>query len=256
MANGDSWKAEDPPAEATERPSGTEDPAPPPYQELPRGKGADRGPVPAVPRVRARAPGVLIVGLIAVGLGLIAAGLVRDGGDESSDPTAPASSVGTSTTTPAPAPTTAEPPDENAGRTAPRPQLQRREIANLFSIGTPAGWSEGVSGAAVALQAPGGQSELQIYFEAGERSLGALAESGRGFVASQFPDATVGRPARVRIGGTRGIRVRARQQNRRLVAELLTASGYTYLLLLRIDRGASPATAAEGRAALASFRPV
>lgn len=224
--------------------------------------GPGSPPPPAAPRAGSRLPGwaptALIALLIAAGLAMIVAGLLRDDGEEPSTSTPAA-------TQPAPAAEPATPPPATpppaAGAEAgeppsPAPELRRRAFAGRFAIGVPAGWDSGGSAAeGFSFEPQGSSAAVHVFFEDGDRPLGELADLAAIYLAEGHAGASIGAPERVRFAGGPAARVLSRYEGGEEVAYVLSRGGFSYLVLRRVDRGASPAIGAEADAASASFRP-
>jgi hypothetical protein len=239
---------------------------------------AAAGPIGAPPRrsppgrerpARSRLPRWLATAAIAVliggGLLLIAIGLIRDrGGEQSSTPS-------TSTPTQQAQPQQAQPANTQTapaappaqqggagaagGQAAPKPSLQRRTFANRFSIGVAPGWRSGEQDGAITLTAPGGVAEIDVYFQAGDSSPSAMAGAASGFLERRHPDGHVGAPHSTRLADSPAVRISTTFPGGTEQAVILSQGGYTYLLLIRQDRGANAAIKREAEAELASFRP-
>ncbi len=196
-------------------------------------------------------PVLLIGGLIVAGLVLIAAGVVRTGGD--SDPEAPPTPTeATAPAEPAPAP----PPEEAAPAPTPTPEvtLRRRDFEDRFAIGVPAGWEAGPSSGTISIVSPGGHAAIRVFSEPGEAPTVELARGAQEFLAGAHNGADVGRPKPLRLGRERGLRVTATYNGGEEIAVVLSGNGYAFLVLRRVDDAATPAATAEADAALASFR--
>jgi hypothetical protein len=133
--------------------------------------------------------------------------------------------------------------------------LSRRTFQNRFSIGVPGGWESGKKEGAIALTARGATAEILVFFQRGETPLPELARGARDFLAERHAGAQVGGPKPTRIGLQRGLRIVATYRGGEEVAVVLSAKGYSHVILRRVDRGASPDLGQQAEAALASFKP-
>jgi hypothetical protein len=209
-----------------------------------------------------------LIGLvIAAGVVMIAIGLTRSGGEaaspEGGTPTAPAEATAPAETAP-PAETEPEPPppaETAAPAPAPAPspsaqgaRLKRREVDGRYAIGVPVGWDGESDDGVLSITPPGGVAAIRIFYEPGAESDMELAEGARGFLADEHDGAQVGRPQRIRVGSIRGLEVTATYGGGTETAMVLTRGGYSFLVLRRVDRGASEAVAGEASASFASFR--
>lgn len=216
---------------------------------------------------RSLLPAVLVGILFVAGLALLAVGLSRSGEDAEE-----AGGTGASTapaTTPAPAPDN-EAPQRGAGAAATaRAQgappgrrrakrrsvrLRRRAFLGVFAIGIPRGWSAGQDGIAVVLAADGGVAAVRIFYEPGEDGLRRLASGAAGLLAREHPGAAVTRARPLRVGPERALRVRADYDGGVEIATVLAAGGRSFVLMTRVDRGASKAVGEQARASTASFK--
>ncbi|MGH2955536.1 MAG: hypothetical protein ACRDL6_00880 [Solirubrobacterales bacterium] len=218
----------------------------------------------------------LIGALVVAGLTMVAIGVLRDDGEQAQDPTP-------TQTTPQPETTPQQAPPEGAGeqqqgaggqgRAQPgegttQPQgaggaaagaedvpLRQRRFADRFTIGVPPAWDHGAEGGAVVITAPGATAELNIFFEGGERPPGRLARAAADFLDQRHQRGKIRKSQPVRVGSRRGLRVRITYPGGEEVAVVVAAKGFSYLVLRRVDRGASPDISRQAEAALASFRP-
>jgi hypothetical protein len=209
--------------------------------------------------VRGWLPVGLIALLIAAGLTMIAIGLFRSGDDGDQSPATPAAQPAPAPEAPAPAPAPEEP---STPAPAPKPQaanpsaLDRQVVAGRFAIGLPPGWNEsGGASEGYAFEPRGGAAGVTVFFEEGARPLGELASGAQQFLADAHSGANVGAPTAVRFGGGPARQVSATYGGGEEVAFVLARRGYSYLVLRRVDRGASTAQAADAEAVAVSFRP-
>jgi hypothetical protein len=134
-------------------------------------------------------------------------------------------------------------------------RLKRRRFADRFTIGIPPAWDHGVEDRAVVITAPGATAELDVFFESGGRPASRLARAARGFLAQRHQRGQLSKSQPVRVGPRRGLRVSITYPGGEEVAVVVTAKGFSYLVLRRVDRGASADIGRQAEAALASFRP-
>lgn len=214
---------------------------------------------------------VIVIGLLIIGgLTMIAIGVLKEDGEQApppaqsgasqeapegepagnapeGNPTAPEAD---STPAPTPAPTGNDAPAPQGGTVA----LERRSFANRFTIGVPVGWSNGTESGAIALTAPGATAEIDIFFEPGERPPRELAAAASGFLADRHNGAQVGAPRPFKLGTLRTLRIHSTYPGGEEDAVLISAGGFSHLVLCRIDRGASPDIRQQANAALVSLR--
>jgi hypothetical protein len=134
-------------------------------------------------------------------------------------------------------------------------ELNRRTFANRFTIGVPAGWQDGREDSGITLTAPGATAEIVVFFQQGAASEAQLAQGARGFLAERHPGAQVGGAKPIRIGAEKGMRIVATYQGGEEVAVVISAGGFSHVVLRRVDRGASPDLKQQADASLASFNP-
>jgi hypothetical protein len=229
-------------------------------------------------------PNAYIVAVILIGLGLIGFGVLRPGSDdpaifgggadqeEQSPPPSESPPAGdqatpapapTPTPTPAPqapvtagaAPSPAAPKPAPARRPA-RPELDRIEVAGRFAIGVPEGWERGMSGGTVVFEAPGSTVVLRVFLEAGGVKPGSLADEARRFLRQSHAGGKVSKPQPTKLGGFRAVELLCTYPGGKERATLLSARGYSYLVLTEVE-GDAPASARRASvAALRSFRPL
>ena len=218
-------------------------------------------------------PNAYIVAVILVGLGLIAFGVLRPGSDDPavlgggddgagqeeqpppSDQRVPAPVPSpqppvTAGAAPAPAPTPAP------AQRPRRPSLDRITVLNRFAVGVPEGWEGGMSDGAVVFEAPGSEAELRVYLQPGGVKPGSLTDDARRFLRAEHANAKVSPPRPRRLGRFRAIELTCAYQGGRTRATLLSADGYSYLILSEVDGDARASTRTASAAALRSFRPV
>jgi hypothetical protein len=215
-------------------------------------------------------PLALVGALILGGLTLIGIGLTSD--DEEPAPQSsedrgpvpatpppaepgPSSESGQQGGSAAPAPGGAAGAPSAAAPSAGDVRLERRTFAQRFAIGVPPGWVNGVEDGGITLSAPGATAGIVVFFEQGAQPAPQLAQSARRFLAQRHPEAQIPAPKPVRLGPYRGLRVTATYPGGEEVAEVVSANGFSHLVLRRVDRGASAAVERQAAAALTSYRP-
>lgn len=137
---------------------------------------------------------------------------------------------------------------------APVVKLDRRRIAERVSIGIPAGWSAGISGGAVTVAARNGRSQVQVYFEQGTPD-GSLTGDSRRFLLQRHPGARVADSGNTSLGGRSARTITVSYPGGTESATILVAGGYTYLILARLGKPATPALRQSTDAVVESFRP-
>lgn len=220
-------------------------------------------------------PNAYIGAIIAVGVALIAFGLVAP--MERDDPVVLA---------PAPSPQVEEPdaptsPPVNAGPAAASgagavadsgdqgtpvslpPWVKRRgqrlnrvEVANRFAIGVPAGWTGATSGGAVVFSEPGRSAELRVFLEAREIGLAELTRKARDYLEDRRPGAEIRGPGRLRVADRPATVLLASYEGGDDRVVLVRSGGYAYLLIGTIEGEASRGVENDALAALGSFRPL
>jgi hypothetical protein len=220
----------------------------------------------------------LILALILGGVTMIGVGLLRD--DNEQQTTTTTSGSGGSTTE-KPSTTRAEKPSNTPSATTPQQvpkqpqqqskqgtsqqqsapagaagtQLQTRRIADRFTIGVPPAWERGTENGAITLTAPGATAEIDVFFESGPRPPNDLAAAARSFLAQRHDGARLRDPEPYRLGPVRALRIRTTYPGGAEFAVVVSARGYSYLVLRRVDLGATDDLEAQADTALASFRP-
>jgi hypothetical protein len=203
-------------------------------------------------------PNAYILGVIAVGLGLIAFGLIHDrrashailGTDESH-------SVAPRPAESAVAPTPAPSPKAKAAPARPKaPDLHRVVVLNRFSLGVPAGWTGGTASGAVVFIAPGREAELRIFLQQGASPPRKLVDRAHAYLAGEHSRAKISAARPLRLGGLKALEVVARFPGGTEHADLLSTGGYSYLILSRVAGDASRSLRADSGAIVRSFRPL
>ncbi len=203
-------------------------------------------------------PVALIAALILGGLTMIAIGLTKE---DEQPPAAPpggqAPAQGKPGSGQGQQPATGQ-NQQQTGAAAPQgagaAALNRRTFADRFAIGVPARWDDGLEDGGVALTAPGATAGIVVFFQQGGAPEPQLARGARAFLAERHPGAQVGAAKPVRIGPEKGLRMVATYPGGEEVAVVISAGGFSHLILRRVDRGASPEIEQQADAALASFR--
>jgi hypothetical protein len=216
-------------------------------------------------------PNAYILGLILIGLALIALGVLRPGSDDrailsgtdqeemerspvtTDQPAAAPAPVGPVTAGTGPAP---RPKPTPAERPARAPELDRVEVLGRFAVAVPPEWEGGTGEGAVVFRDPGADAQLRVFLEPGGAKPGSLSDEASRFLTGEHPEAGITRPKPMRIGRFRAIEVVATYDGGVERAALLSAKGYSYLVLSRVEGDASAATRAASAAALRSFRPL
>ena len=199
-------------------------------------------------------PNAYILAVIGVGVAMIAFGLLRDQSGEPAELGGQAPQLAPPEQSP-PAAQPAEAGGEKEGKAgAAKPELDPVTVLGRFTIGVPLGWVRGMSGGAVVFRPPGEAAELRVFLEPGAESRRRLSRQARAFLEREHPGARISPPERIELGGERAMRVVARYRGGEERAVVLSESGYSYLLLTRIE-GAAPVSVERGaEAAVASFR--
>lgn len=200
-------------------------------------------------------PNAYILGVIAIGLGVIAFGVARS---SEKDPVV----VGErrQPTAAIPPPVVASPPRPNAPAAskaqplAKAPALDEVTVLGRFRIGVASGWLRGASGGAVVFRTVDGDAEVRVFLEPGDAGPRRLSRRATAFLRSEHRGATISKSRDVRVGGDPAVAVAARYKGGRQRALLLSESGYEYLLLSRVDRSASRTEKAAALSVLMSFR--
>jgi hypothetical protein len=202
-------------------------------------------------------PNAYILGVIAVGLGLIAFGLLHDrqsghailGAD--SHPAAPRAADAAATPSPPPAPKAK--PAQPARKP---PDLHRLVVLNRFSVGVPAGWTGGTQSGAVVFVAPGGSAELRFFLQPGTTPPSRMVDRAHSFLAREHPTAKITAADSLRLGKLKALDLVARYPGGAERAYLLSTGGYSYLILSRVDGDAARSVRTDSGAIVRSFRPV
>jgi hypothetical protein len=214
-------------------------------------------------------PNAYIVAVILIGLGMIAFGVLRPGSDDRAilggtsqdeqDKESPPASE-------APAPASAPEPPVTAGAAPapapkpaqterPAPDLERVEILGRFAVSFPKSWDGGTSDGAISFTAPGDDAVIRVFLEPGGDKPGSLSDEASRFLRDEHRSAKVTKPRPVRLGEFRGVELEATYRGGTETATLLSANGYSYLVLSEIDARASASVREASVAALRSFRP-
>jgi hypothetical protein len=207
-------------------------------------------------------PSAYIFAIIAVGLAMIAFGVLRpdgrdralfgDGGVEAPSEPVPATPPPVNQAGSEPAP--AGPPKAKAKPDAgPHIDLRRITVLSRFRVGVPDGWGAGARGGAVAFAAPGGDAELRVYLEPGDRPPRELARDAARFLRDAHPGASLSPVRAFRQAGDSAAAIEASYKGGTDRAVLISESGYEYLLLSSVDESVSGRSEAAAAAALQSF---
>lgn len=217
-------------------------------------------------------PNAYIAMIIAIGLGLIAFGLVAPIERDQRVVLAPAPPKPI-TETPPPVntgpsaaggagPVVAEPAEPEPGVMLP-PWVKRRaetldrvEIANRFAIGVPSGWTGGTSGGAVVFTEPRRAAQLKVFLEAGQIGLDELSRRARAYLANRRPGGDILGPELMNFADRPAAALRVKYAGGDDRVLLLRSGGYAFLLLGTIDGAASRGVENDALAALGSFRPL
>ncbi len=254
-----------PAAPIPERPRAT-----PPRLPGPGPSGArpsDPGPLSGRALPRWLAP--LAIGLvIAAGIAMILIGLSRssdDGGGETAttqpaetQAEAPAQPAETAPAETQPAETAETAPAEPAAPAEPPATggvaLDTRSFG-AFAIGIPQSWTSKQEADGATVEAPGATAAVTVF--AGQSALSPLdfAREAEGFLADRRPGASVDEPKPGRFQGRPAALCVITYPGGEEQATIVSAGGFVFVLLKRVDRGASPQVAGEAEAALQSFNP-
>jgi hypothetical protein len=220
--------------------------------------GSDPGPEgPAGGRRQTPIPSsayLVAIGVL-VGVGLLV-GLLSDSGSNHS-PGSVQPSRSTVATSTQPSTASAPPPAASARpQTTQQPRLQVTTFASRFRIGIARGWQVGQKDTAITLVAPGSKAEVDVYYASVQRSLNDLASDASRFLKTRHPEGRVTAPHPERIGLLQGLRIKAVYRVGSESALVLVNSGFTYVLLQRVDHGASRRQVRQAKAQAESFSPV
>ena len=198
-------------------------------------------------------PGLLAI--VGTGAALVVAAILLSSGlggsDDGSGRASSAAVRGTPTSSP-----TSGLRGRQAERGGNRPRLDRHEVADRFSIALPTAWRSDVEVGALAATSRPGDAEIACYFEDGVRPRRELVRRTTAFLHQRHPGARISKPRSERLGGRPAERIVARYPRGSEAATMFVASGYTYLVLARIDRGASASTRRAADAIVDSVRPI
>src|SRR4029077_3159600 len=191
---------------------------------------------------------------VLVGVGLLVGLLSESGSDHSSGSAKPNGPTVATATQPN---TTSAPPAPSARpQTTVQPRLQVTTFASRFRIGVARGWQVGQKDTAIALVAPGSKAEVDVYYASQQRSLNDLASDASRFLKTRHPAGRVTAPHPERIGLLQGLRIKAVYPGGSESALVLVNGGFTYVLLQRVDRGASRRQVRQAKAQAESFSPL
>lgn len=137
-----------------------------------------------------------------------------------------------------------------------KPELDPTTVLGRFRIGVPIGWVGGMSGGAVVFRAPENTAELRVFLEPGDERRQRLARDAEAFLEREYPGARISDPDGFDLAGERATRVVAHYRGGGEEAVVLSASGYSYLILSRIENAAPASAERAVEAAVSSFRPL
>ncbi len=224
---------------------------------VPRIRSDPRAEGPAGRRRRTPIPlsAYLVVIGVLVGVGLLVGLLSGSGSDHSPGSVKPSGSTGATPTQPV---TTSASPPAPSARPQPirQPRLQVTTFASRFRIGVAPDWHVGQKDTAIALVAPGSKAEVDVYYASEERSLNDLASDATRFLKARHPEGRVTAPHPERVGLLQGLRIKAVYRDGSESALVLIDGGYTYVLLQRVDHGASRREVRQAKAQAESFSPI
>lgn len=191
--------------------------------------------------------------LIAAGVAMIVIGLNRTGGtgttpETTTEEVPTAASTTASEAQPAPAETQPAPAQPDVA-------LNDRSFEGRFTIGVPVGWSAGERNSAISIASGGRVAEIRVYFQPGDGGSRDLARGAASFLEQEHPGAEVTKLRAVRLGSRKAMGVTATYQGGEESAVVVSGGGYEFLVLRRVDGGASPDVAAQADASLQSFKP-
>lgn len=201
-------------------------------------------------------PNAYILGVIAVGLGLIAFGLIhnRQAGHATLGTDSAAPRAAESAAAPSPAPS---PPKAKPAHPAPKASdLHRLAVLNRFSIGVPAGWTGGASSGAVVFIAPSREAELRIFLQQGAAPSRELVRRAHAYLAGEHAGAKISAAHSRRLGELKALDLVARYPGGTERVDLLSTGGYSYLILSRVAGDAPRSVRADSGAIVRSFRPL
>jgi hypothetical protein len=196
-----------------------------------------------------------LVACLVIAGGLTAVVLADEGDDRGSEPL-PVTSA--SEPSPPPKPEVGKEPAGKPSSTAGQGvlMLNSRVIpSGSFSIGLTPGWKQSSDDGAIVF-ARGGRAQVRVYYESGALSFATMLEALGDLLSNDHPKARVSAVSPTQLGGLPARKLTARYPGGREIGVATIGGGYSYFVLLRIDRGASPAAAREARAIQASFRPL
>ncbi len=232
----------------------------PPPKADPGSGAADWLPAPAA--LPPWIPNVYILLVIGAGIALLAFGVMRqddDGGGDSGPafgPQQPAQLPAPVTNSPEPSPpvVAAEPPISPRLVKRAKAQLDPVSVLGRFTIGVPDGWSQGTSGGAVVFAPSDDRVELRIFLQPGAEPLNRLERKASGFLKREHPGARLAPADSLRLGKNKARELRVTFKGGSEVAVVLSAEGYTYLLLGRLEGRPPASREALMAASLHSFR--
>jgi hypothetical protein len=200
---------------------------------------------------------VSLIAALVLAAALAAIVLSGEGEDDGSGSSSVTSVEGTSGSTEAPAGKRPPkgPAEEPSGKAKERVVVLQPRIvpSGGFSIGLAPGWHKGVEDGAIVF-ARGKDAEVRVFYERGARSYPIMLEGLGDLLRNEHPKARISRVAPFWFGDVFGRKLRADYPGGRELGVATAAGGYSYFVLVRVDRGAEPAAVREARAIHASFR--
>lgn len=220
--------------------------------------------LPAPPALPWWVPNAYILLVIAIGVALIAFGVYRqqdDDGGEAPSFAPPAPSQTQTAPSPAEPPQTVEPRPEPVPQGPPAAAVRRAKkrldpvtVLNRFTIGVPPAWTQAEGGGAVVFRPADEDAELRIFLEPGAEPLNRLERDAARFMRQEHPGAAVGPATALRLGNSKARELTASFKGGKETAIVVSADGYSYLLLGRVDSRSPASREALLRAVLRSFR--
>lgn len=214
-------------------------------------------------------PNVYILLVIAVGVGMIAFGVIHQQGGDGSTGSSSFGSPQPTQTGPAPSPQPSAPaaparanppqatpqaPSARALRRAKR-KLDPVSVLGRFAIGAPEGWAQGTSGGAVVFRPHDGKAEIRVFLQPGAQPLNRLERAAARFLRQEHAKVALSDAVVLKLGSTKARELRSRYEGGTETAVVAAADGYSYLLLGQVNSKTPGSLDALTVAALHSFRP-
>ncbi len=231
--------------------------------------------LPAPPALPWWIPNAYIGAIIAVGLALVAFGLIAPRDEDApvfigdTDPEATVPLQPPEEESPAPSPgavagagAVGSGDDGGGGESTewgrPRnaPGLDPVTVLSRFSIGVPSGWLRGLEDGAVVFTTPEREATVRVFLERGDTPPARLSDRAADYLEKEHPKAEISDPEVFRLSGERAVHLMASWDGGTEHAALVTESGYTYLLLSSYEEEASKTVRKGAIASLHSFRPL